>query len=225
VQADARDRAGWSGCGPAPPSPSLQPCRQDHCQGGTRPCLLQGGAIPGICRPPKLQHALRLSARSWTSKLALIASVLKAPLPGNNAFFHHSTRVAAYPKRPWLPPAQAAPPDGSYKDPTGPPLQGPSRTATPYRDATPKKGVTPHRDNTPSRGVSPAPAAARGEKLCWHCYALHEDIRLDLFFFSRAMREIYYCLLPGGSIASSTCTAHPARHTSSHCVFRLSLYY
>lgn len=164
VQADARDRAGWSGCGPAPPSSSLQPRRQDHCQGSTRPCLLQGGAIPGICKPPKRQHILCLSPLSWTSKLALIASVLKAPLPGNNAFFHHSTRVAAYPKRPWLLPAQTAPADGSYKDPTGPPLQAPSRTATPYRDITPKKGATPHRDNTPSRGVSPAPAAARGEE-------------------------------------------------------------
>jgi len=95
--------------------------------------------------------------------LTAMTLMLQAPLPGNNAFFHHSTRVAAYPKRQWLPPtAQAGPPDGSYKDPTGPPVQVSSRTHTPYRDATPNKGAT--RENTPSRGVSPAPtAAARGE--------------------------------------------------------------
>jgi len=57
-----------------------------------------------------------------------------------------------------------------------------------------------HTDNIPQQSANNAAAGFRKDTV--------------FGFFFRSMREIYHCLLPGGIISSSTCTAHSGNTVS-----------
>lgn len=72
-----------------------------------------------------------------------LSSITQAPIPGDNAFVHHSQRVAAYPRRAMLSSGtHSAHSDGTYKDPRAPiAAQGQSKAVTHKPEGVAGRGI------------------------------------------------------------------------------------